>query len=63
MNPGQDSNYHAETHLSYIVGSRGASQLGGTFEGTLQGRDTGNDFYVPQISGGSVSIPGTLNVG
>ena len=27
-----------------------------------KGRDTGNDFFVPQIPGGSVSIPGTLNV-
>ena len=27
------------------------------------GRDTGNDFFVPQIPGCSVSIPGTLNVG
>ena len=26
------------------------------------GRDTGNDFFVPQISGGSVLFPGTLNV-
>ena len=25
-------------------------------------RDTGNDFFVPQISGGSVKFPGTLNV-
>ena len=25
-------------------------------------RDTGNDFFVPQIPGGSVSIPGTLSV-
>ena len=23
------------------------------------GRDTGNDFFIPQIPGGSVSIPGT----
>ena len=28
----------------------------------LSGRDTGNDFFVPQIPGGSGSIPGTLNV-
>ena len=28
----------------------------------LGSRDTGNDFFVPQIPGGSVSIPGTLNV-
>ena len=27
------------------------------------GRDTGNDFFVPQISGGSMPFPGTLNVG
>ena len=26
-------------------------------------RDTGNDFFVPRISGGSVPFPGTLNVG
>ena len=25
-------------------------------------RDTGNDFFVPQISGGSVTFPGTRNV-
>ena len=27
------------------------------------GRDTGNDFFVPQFSGGSVTFPGTRNVG
>ena len=27
------------------------------------GRDTGNDFFVSQILGGSVTFPGTLIVG
>ena len=27
------------------------------------GRDTGNDFFVSQISGGSVTFPGTRIVG
>ena len=26
-------------------------------------RDTGNNFFVSQISGGSVTFPGTRNVG
>ena len=34
-----------------------------TTQPLLPGRDTGNDFFVSQISGGSVSVPGTLNVG
>ena len=29
----------------------------------VQGRDTGNDFFVSQISGGSVTFPGTRIVG
>ena len=33
----QGPNCFAELTKTYIVGSRGASQLGGTFEGTLQG--------------------------
>ena len=28
-----------------------------------KGRDTGNDFFVSQISGGSVKFPGTCIVG
>ena len=28
-----------------------------------EGRDTGNNFFVPQFLGGSVTFPGTRNVG
>ena len=43
--------------------STAACYLGSPGFKSQQGRDTGNDFFVPQISGGSVTFPGTRNVG
>ena len=48
----------AKTTSAYFIG---LSSMGPPKIGPLS-RDTGNDFFIPQISGGSVPFPGTLNV-